>query len=368
MNLFEGRVGLVQRVLPEYRAPFFNVLGQACPSGLGVFVGEPRPDEMIKTTATLEHSHLSQGKNLHLFKNNLYVCVQMGLMRWLKVWDPDVLIVEANPRYLQTSAAVRWMHRRGRPVIGWGLGAPPLSGPLAALRLARRTRFIRQFDVLITYSQTGADDYARLGFSSDRIFVAVNAVAPPPTHPLPDRSIPAEGERGRVLFVGRLQARKQIDNLLQACAQLPGILQPQLVIVGDGPERKRLADLAAQIYPRAVFTGALYGPDLEAQFLAADLFVLPGTGGLAIQQAMSYGLPVIAAQADGTQADLVRPGNGWQIPTQDLPALQSTLSEALTDLPDLQRKGTESYRIVSEEVNIEKMVAVFIQALKRSVA
>ena len=368
MNPFEGRVGLVQRVLPEYRAPFFNALGQACPSGLEVFVGEPRPEEMIKTTATLESVHLCRGKNLHLFKNNLYLCVQLGLMRWLKSWDPDVLIVEANPRYLRTSAALRWMHRRGRPVIGWGLGAPPLSGPLAALRQAKRTRFIRQFDVLITYSQTGAEDYVRLGFSSDRIFVAVNAVAPPPAHPLPDRSIPAEGERGQVLFVGRLQARKQIDTLLKACAQLPGILQPQLVIVGDGPERNRLVDLAAQIYPRAVFTGALYGSDLEAQFLAADLFVLPGTGGLAIQQAMSYGLPVIAAQADGTQTDLVRPGNGWQIPPQDLPTLQSTLAEALADLPALRRMGAESFRIVSEEVNIEKMVSVFIQALKRSVA
>lgn len=368
MNPFAGRVGLVQRVLPEYRAPFFNALGQACPAGLGVFVGEPRPDEMIKTTAALDHAQLNQGKNLHLFTNSLYLCVQQGLMRWLTSLDPDVLIVEANPRYLRTSAALRWMHRRGRPVIGWGLGAPPLSGPLSALRLARRTRFIRQFDVLITYSQTGAKEYSQLGFARDRIFVAVNAAAPAPAHPLPDRSTPVEGERGRLLFVGRLQARKQIENLLQACAQLPGTVQPELVVVGDGPDRKRLQALAGQFYPRAVFTGALYGQDLEAQFRAADLFVLPGTGGLAIQQAMSYGLPVIAAQADGTQADLVRPENGWQIPPQDLPALQSTLAEALADIPALRKKGAESFRIVAEEVNIEKMVAAFLQALERSVA
>ena len=49
--------------------------------------------------------------------------------------------------------------------------------------------------------------------------------------------------------------------------------------------------------------------------------MLPGTGGLAVQQAMAHGLPVIVAQGDGTQDDLVRPENGWQIPPDDLAAL-----------------------------------------------
>lgn len=368
MSSFRGRVGLVQRVLPEYRAPFFNALGQACPSGLGVFAGEPRLDEMIKTAASLEHAQLAMGKNLHLFKGRLYLCIQLGLLHWLKSFNPDVLIVEANPRYLRTPAALRWMRRRGRTVIGWGLGAPPLSGPLAGLRRQRRLRFICQFDSLITYSQTGAVEYAQLGFPQERIFVAVNAVTPAPAHPLPARPIPASDQRGRVLFVGRMQARKQVDNLLRACAELPDTLQPDVVIVGDGPDRERLQTLADQIYPRTVFTGALYGADLAEQFISADLFVLPGTGGLAIQQAMSYGLPVIAAEADGTQADLVCPGNGWQIPPNDLRALQSALTGALADIPALRRMGAESYRIVSEEVNLEKMVAVFLQALERSTA
>ena len=366
MTQFNGQVGLIQRVLPKYRAPFFNALGQACLSGLGVFAGAPKANEMIKTVSSLQNAQLTQGKNLHFFNNNLYLCYQIGLMRWLKAWNPDVLIVEANPRYLRTSVAIRWMHRQGRPVIGWGLGAPPISGPLAWIRRARRRRFVRQFDALITYSQTGASGYAQLGFPQDRIYVAVNAVTPPPAHPMPFRT--EADQKARVLFVGRLQPRKQVDNLLQVCAQLPGDLQPALVIVGDGPDRERLEALASQVYPQAVFTGALYGEALAEQFQAADLFVLPGTGGLAIQQAMSYGLPVIAAEADGTQADLVRPSNGWQIPPNDLPALQSTLVTALTDIALLRKMGAESYRIISEEINLEKMVAVFVQALKRSVS
>ena len=368
MTTFPGKVGLIQRVLPAYRAPFFDALASACQGGLAVFAGEPRAQEMIHTAASLDQAHLTRGTNLHIFSNRAYLCVQIGLLGWLKDWNPDVLIVEANPRYLRTPAAVRWMRRRGRPVIGWGLGAPPLSGPLAPLRRQRRAHFIQQFDALITYSQTGAGEYAQLGFPQDRIYTAVNAVTPPPAHSFPHRLPLSNGERAQVLFVGRLQARKQIDNLLIACADLPEGLQPDLVIVGDGPDRARLESLADKVYPQAAFTGALFDDALEEKFSAADLFVLPGTGGLAVQQAMSYGLPIIAAQADGTQADLVRPVNGWHIPPGDTDTLRAALLTALSDIPRLRTMGAESYRIVAEEVNLEQMVAVFVEALNRSLA
>ena len=239
-----------------------------------------------------------------------------------------MLIVEANPHYLRTPAAVRWMHALNKPVIGWGLGAPPVSGPLASSRTNRRKHFIGQFDALITYSQTGASEYAALGFPPENIYIAANAVSPSQKTPLPQRPQPKPGVPAQVLFVGRLQARKHIDNLLQACALLPPERQPDLVIVGDGPERETLQTLAADVYPQAVFTGALYGEALAERFRSADLFVLPGTGGLAVQQAMSYGLPVIAAEADGTQADLVRPDNGWQLPPNDINALRNTLDSS----------------------------------------
>ena len=168
--------------------------------------------------------------------------------------------------------------------------------------------------------------------------------------------------------MGRLQARKNLANLLEACADRPEGQQPELVIVGDGPDRARLEALAAERYPAAVFTGALYDDALEAQFRVADLFVLPGTGGLAIQQAMSFGLPVIAAEADGTQADLVRPVNGWQVPPNDAAALALALEEALSDTARLRRMGAESYQIVAEEINLDRMVSAFVQALNRSLA
>jgi glycosyltransferase involved in cell wall biosynthesis len=97
--------------------------------------------------------------------------------------------------------------------------------------------------------------------------------------------------------------------------------------------------------------------------MEADLFVLPGTGGLAIQEAMSYGLPVIVAQGDGTQDDLVRAENGWQVPPDDFEALIAAMKDALSDVARLRRMGEESYRIVKEEINIEKMVDTFVTVL-----
>jgi len=61
---------------------------------------------------------------------------------------------------------------------------------------------------------------------------------------------------------------------------------------------------------------------------------------------------------------LVRQENGWQIPPDDFDALLSTMKDALSDVARLRSMGEESYRIVKEEINIEKMVETFVQALK----
>ena len=82
-----------------------------------------------------------------------------------------------------------------------------------------------------------------------------------------------------------------------------------------------------------------------------------------MQEAMSYGLPVIVAKGDGTQDDLVREKNGWQIEPENYEALSSTMKNALSDIARLREMGKESYRIAAEEINIEKMAETFVRAL-----
>ncbi len=360
---FPGRLAVQQRVLPIYRAPFFDLLAQSCSGGLDVLAGEPRINEHISTADNLKHARLIKAKNLHFLhvQSPFYLCWQKGLISWLEKCQPDVLILEANPRYIRTRQAIDWMHKHGKPVLGWGLGAPASYGRLARQRQQARQKFVQRFDGMIAYSQRGADEYAALGIPVEKIFIAKNAVSPRPAHTFIERP-PIFTTRPIVLFVGRLQARKRVDNLIHACAALPSELQPRLIVIGDGPVRSELENLAKEVYPQTEFQGALHGNNLDEYFRAADLFVLPGTGGLAVQQAMSFGLPVVVAQGDGTQDDLVTAKNGWTIPADNLAALERSLHEALGNVPALRKKGAESYRIVSDEVNLELMVAVFLKA------
>lgn len=370
---FSGRLGVQQRVLPTYRIPFFDALAQACLGGLSIFAGMPGREESIVTAHNFQHAHYFPALNRHFFRNGspYYFCWQSGLAGWLESWQPDILIIEANPRHPSTRLAIRWMRARRRPVIGWGLGSPEVESRsfvgrmFAGIRGRERISLLKSLDWIIAYSQRGAQEYHHLGFPGDRITVAPNAVASRPVLPPPQRPLLFNG-LPTVLFVGRLLERKRVDCLLRACADLHAITRLRLQIVGDGPATESLKALAARIYPSAEFVGEKHGSELVPYFQSADIFVLPGTGGLAVQEAMAYGLPVIVAEGDGTQTDLVHPGNGWIVPPNDPVALQEAIQVSLSDVLRLRKMGDESYRIVCEEVNLEIMVFSFIQAIQHA--
>ncbi len=190
--------------------------------------------------------------------------------------------------------------------------------------------------------------------------MAPNAAARAPLQ-MPGRES-LRGRRPRVLFVGRLQERKRLDLLLEACSALEP--QPEVRIAGDGPDRARLEAIAGRVSPETVFLGDLRGEALQAAFAQADLFVLPGTGGLALQQALASGLPVIAAEGDGSQQDMVTPENGWLVRPGDLAHLREALRQALTlDERKLRAMGAASFRLAQTRYNLDAMADAFVAAL-----
>ena len=84
---------------------------------------------------------------------------------------------------------------------------------------------------------------------------------------------------------------------------------------------------------------------------------------MAVQEAMASGLPVIVAEGDGTQEDLVSGGNGWLIPPGDLEALVVAMRSALGDPDRLQEMGNRAYKLAVERFNIQTMSAQFMHAL-----
>ena len=361
MTTFSGKVFLQQRVLPAYRVDFFETLAGKCEGGLIVFAGEPDQEEAVLQGKPLEKAERIRARNVRWLRGRFAIDLQPDLVHALQAADPDALILEANPRYVSNRSAMKWMADHGRPVLGWGLGLPGGERSVMSPRQSIRDRYVRRFQGLIAYSRQGAREYRAVGAPAERVFVAPNSVTKAPElMPTKHRQT---AERVRLLFVGRLQPRKRVDLLMQACAAMDENLRPELVIVGDGPARRSLEELAQEIFPSAQFAGALEGQPLEQEFLGADLFVLPGTGGLAIQQAMAHALPIIAAEGDGSQRDLVQSENGWLVRPGDLSDLERVLAEALEQPERLRIMGEASFRAVQSSFNIDNMAAVFVDAL-----
>ena len=357
MNTCKAKVAIQQRVLARYRAEFFGAL-EGRVEVLSLFAGKPRRGESIAHVDAFGRSTAFVGRNVNLFRGHLFLCLQPGLLSWLKDVDPDALILDGNPRMLSNWRAARWMRARGRPIVAWGPWAPTVPTGLRGLALRLWRRYLGRFDAYVAYSSKHVAECVALGLPEERFFVAANSVkSAPPQWPVR----PLGQARLRVLFVGRLEERKRVDVLLRACAAIRP--HPELWVVGEGPARGGLESLARSIFPDTKFFGALYDQDLAARFLAADIFVLPGTGGLAIQEAMYYGLPVAVGEADGTQAELITPNNGWAIPPGDVAALAGVLIEADSDRVRLREMGTVSTEIIKSEVNLERMVAGFEMAL-----
>jgi len=246
---------------------------------------------------------------------------------------------------------------------------------VAKLRTRVVSRYHRNFDVVIGYGRAAADGFKAFGVSSNRIRIAPNStsgtLASATLRQIQERPV-LVGEwkeelgvanRPVVLFVGRLIPEKRLDVLLEACARLAG--QCQLMVVGDGPEKHRLEERAARLGQTARFLGHRVGSELAQCFAVADVVVMPGSGGLVVQEAMSYGKAVIVGPGDGTQGELVKDGvNGFRLATDSVNELVERLRTCLSDANRLQTMGQESLAIVSGKHNLEVMVDAFCSALE----
>lgn len=165
-----------------------------------------------------------------------------------------------------------------------------------------------------------------------------------------------------VMYVGRFDARKGIETLVRAFAQLKQhsrssptnldalILNPQaslptlrLVIVGgsdpdqpDGQERLRLEQLAHElgIAAQTSFVGRVGHDRLPLYYTAADVCAIPShyePFGLVAIEAMACGTPVVASDVGGLKFTVVPEETGLLVPPQDIGAWAGAIDRILTD-------------------------------------
>ena len=118
-----------------------------------------------------------------------------------------------------------------------------------------------------------------------------------------------------LLYVGRVSAEKQIDQIKPVLEAIPEV---RLAIVGDGPNREALQAHFAGTNTN--FVGYLQGLELASAYASADAFVFPSrteTLGLVLLEAMAAGCPVVAANSGGIP-DIVTDGeNGYLFEVDD---------------------------------------------------
>lgn len=167
----------------------------------------------------------------------------------------------------------------------------------------------------------------------------------------------------RLLFVGRLAAVKGVPILFQAMANLKQDMPDlSLTLIGDGPERAFLEDMASTLglSDRVKFLGYKSQSEVAAALLDTDMFVLPSFAEgvpVVLMEAMASGVPVVATQIAGI-SELVSHGEaGWLIPPGNVEALSQAIERGFLDPPERQAMGEEGREIVEKHFNTGKEAA-----------
>ncbi|GAA0999129.1 hypothetical protein GCM10009555_099730 [Acrocarpospora macrocephala] len=141
-------------------------------------------------------------------------------------------------------------------------------------------------------------------------------------------------DRPTILFVGRLDEEKRLEELVRALPQVMNHVDAQIVLVGSGNRRESLERLAARIGvgERVRFLGFVPDADLQEVYSVADVFAMPGVAELqsiATLEAMATGLPVVAA--DAMALPHLIDGNGFLYPPGEVRELARHLVTILSD-------------------------------------
>jgi glycosyltransferase involved in cell wall biosynthesis len=159
-----------------------------------------------------------------------------------------------------------------------------------------------------------------------------------------------QSDKVTILYAGRFTADKQVATLLEALTlAAEGRSNLRFILVGDGPEREKIAAWA-QAHPGTLLPGRVPYEQMSRYYQMADIFATASkreNRPLSIQEAMACGLAVVAPAAGGI-VDQVRPGETGLLVKPDDP---QGLAQALTSLieqPELRRRLGEAARMEVE--------------------
>lgn len=234
----------------------------------------------------------------------------------------------------------------------------------------RRCKIFQYPDAHAVYHEQGADIYKSYGVNADSIFVVRNS-------PNTEALINAADNQGpvdhplRLLHIGRLVSSKRVDLLIRAVAKLreEEFSRIELIVIGYGPCQDELKSLADELNIQGAihFVGGVYNTNELARYAREScIYVLAGIGGLSINEAMCFSLPIICSRCDGTEKFLVREGlNGVFFEEGNLEDLSTKIAALLRDYKKLHIMGERSREIIETEINSEVHVNNYLCMFER---
>ena len=176
---------------------------------------------------------------------------------------------------------------------------------------------------------------------------------------------PSRGGEFRICCIARLAPEKGQEHLLHALAELARAGRPaSCAIIGSGQERRRLERLSSSLgLTRVVFHGSTSSQGVREILAGSDAMVLPSmrlpnrrTEGLpvALVEAMSMGVPVVASRVAGTP-ELVRDGEtGLLVEPGCVPQLARAIERLMDDPARARRMGREGRQLIEREHDLAR--------------
>ncbi|MDF0586067.1 glycosyltransferase family 4 protein [Tsukamurella sp. 8F] len=290
-------------------------------------------------------------------------------------WVPDV--VHAHD-WLAAHAAVGLAETFDAPLVSTihateaGRHSGWVSGPVNRQVHSAEWWLARESDAVITCSRSMSDEVARLfGPGLAQLHTIANGID---ATLWPVRPGPRGTDRARLLYVGRLEYEKGVQDLIAALARVrrshPGTT---LAVAGDGTQAAWLRGVAREhrVLRAVDFLGSLGHEELIALMHTADALVIPSRYepfGIVALEGAATGVPLVASTAGGL-ADFVRTGEtGLSAPPADVPALTAAIREVLDD-PAAARARAVTARAEVESLTWEAVAretaAVYLAAKRR---
>ncbi len=236
-----------------------------------------------------------------------------------------------------------------------------LSSPEGAQYRLLRGRLAREGALFICASAFIRERVLALGFPEERTrvhYIGVDCEAIRPRDPAEETSV--------ILHVARLVEVKGTQYLIRAFAASVSVRPNlQLVIIGDGPLKRRLRALVRSLglEPQVSFLGARPHAEVLGWIRRAAMLVLPSVRtisgrveglGLVCLEAAASGVPVIGSRGGGIPESVVDGRTGFLVPERDTDALARRMADLLDGPEARRRMGVEARAHVERNFDIRR--------------